>query len=160
MPAVPGAKRNQEKQKKKRDAARKARHDANARAKARAQEQQQQTPLEEAVDPNAAPSPFEAGARPQDFDDLDELVAAMGGLFAKKQIDEAARKCAEIVRRFPDEPDGWQGFARVYEARGDLARAISEQERAAQRASAEDAGTVAKIQKDLARLRAALAKRG
>lgn len=159
MPAVPGAKRNQEKQKKKRDAAQRARHEANARAKARAQEQQQ-APLEEPVDANAAPSPFEAGARPQDFDDLDELVAAMDGLFAKKQIDEAARKCAEIVRRFPDEPDGWQGFARVYEARGDLPRAISEQERAAQRASAEDAGTVAKIQKDLARLRATLAKRG
>ncbi len=154
MPANPGAKRNQEKAKKKRDAARKVRQEANARAKARAP----QVPVEQPLAEGEVPSPFDGGSHDADFDALDELAEEVAKLLKAKKVDEAQRKSAEIVRRFPNEPDGWQGFSRVHEARGDLPKALAEMERAAERASAEDDVTTAKIAKDLARLRAAVAK--
>lgn len=154
MPSNPGAKRNQEKQKKKREAAQRARKEAAARAKARAP----QVPEEPPPGEDEGPSPYGEGPRPVDFDAIDELAAEAAELIKKKKIDEAGKKAAELVRRFPDEPDGWQAFALVYEARGDLSRAVAEMERAAQRVSKEDDVTAAKINKDLARLRAAAAK--
>lgn len=154
MPSNPGAKRNQEKQKRKREVAQRARKEAAARAKARAP----QVPEEPPPAADEVPSPYGAGPRPVDFDELDELAEAAAELIKKKKIDEAGKKAAELVRRFPDEPDGWEAFARVYEARGDLTRAVAEMERAAQRVSKEDDVATAKITKALARLRAAAAK--
>ncbi len=160
MPANPGAKKNNEKQKRKREVARKARQESLARSRAHAREQQEQQEQAAEADtrtPEEIDGPY-ASARVADFDDLDRLAGEVSDLIAKKQIDQAARVCAQIVRRFPNEPDGWQGFARVAEARGDLTRAVAEMERAAERVSREDDVTAAQIEKQLVRLRAAAAR--
>jgi hypothetical protein len=160
MPANPGSKRNNEKQKRKREQARKERQVAQARAKEREKVSAAQLSEAEAAEAaEAAESPYQRGARSADFDELDELASSIPDLLKKKKIEEASRAAAEIVRRFPKEPDGWQGFARVHEARGDYEKAIAEMERAAERVSAADDVTAAQIAKDLVRLRAALAKK-
>ena len=151
MPANPGAKRATEKKNRKRAAAQLARKQATQRASARA------TPSDESVDVaigTAADGPFGA-RRPDDFDDLDRLAGELKEAMKARKIDLAERKAAEMVRRFPGEPDGWQGFSAVAEARGDLPRALAEMERAAERAPADDVGTTRAIEKQLARLRTA-----
>jgi hypothetical protein len=156
MPANPGAKKATEKAKKKREAAQRARREQNARAAARAP-QVQEEPVAVADDG----SPFGLrGNATLDFDALDELSAEAAVLIKQKKIDEAARKCAEIVRRFPGEPDGWQRFSAVWEARGDLRRALAEMERAAARVSKDDDVTARTIDVELSRLRKAVAKLG
>ncbi len=157
MPANPGAKKAQEKAKKKRAEAQKARSAQLARAKARAP----QVPDEETVAPDDDGSPF--GLRGQgniDFDELDELSAEAAVLIKKKKLDEAAKVCAQIVKKFPNEPDGWQRFGAVWEARGELTKALGDLERAQARASEEDQGTVRAIEVDLARVQKAIARGG
>ena len=147
MPANPGAKRANEKQKRKREAVRKAR--ALARPRAR-------TAAAPGGSPEAdAGSPFDLEGRSSiDFDELDRLSAEVPALLAKKKIEEAARACAEMVRRYPGEPDGWQRFSAVHEARGDLPKALAEMERAAARVSPDDDVSTATITRELTRLRA------
>ncbi|GAC1540220.1 MAG: hypothetical protein NVS3B10_04910 [Polyangiales bacterium] len=152
MPANPGAKRATEKKNRKRPAAQLARKQATERARSRA------TPLgeDDVVDATvgvAADGPF-GGTRPDDFDDLDRLAVELKAALKAKKLDLAERKAAEMVRRFPREPDGWQGFAGIAEARGDLKRALAEMERAAERAPTDDVGTRQEIDKQLVRLRA------
>ena len=151
MPANPGAKRANEKQKRKREAVRKAR--ALSRPHART------------VDaPGVAPemdagSPFDLQGRSSvDFDELDRLSAEVPALLKKKKIDEAARACAEMIRRYPGEPDGWQRLSAVHEARGDLPKALAEMERAATRVSPDDDVSAATIARELVRLRALVAR--
>jgi tetratricopeptide (TPR) repeat protein len=154
MPSNPGAKKAQEKAKKKRAEAQKARAQQLARAKERAPKVE-----EESAPPQDDGSPF--GLRGQgviDFDELDELSAEAAVLIKKKKIDEAARVCADMVRKFPNEPDGWQRFAAVWEARGELSKAVADLERAEARASEEDAGTVQAIELELERLRKTVAR--
>jgi tetratricopeptide (TPR) repeat protein len=149
MPANPGAKRANEKAKRKREAARKAR--ALSRPRAR-------TDAPEGGAPEAD-APFDLEGRSSiDFDELDRLSAEVPALLKKKKIDEAARACAEMVRQYPGQPDGWQRFAAVHEARGDLPKALAEMERAAARVSADDDVSAATIAKELTRLRALVAK--
>jgi tetratricopeptide (TPR) repeat protein len=156
MPANPGAKKAQEKAKKKRAEAQKARAAQLARAKARApQVDDQPAPLEH------DDSPFDLRGKANiDVDELDELSAEAAVLIKKKKHDEAARVCADIVRRFPGEPDGWQRFAQLWEARGDLPKALAEMERAATRVPNEDDFTRGKLEIELDRLRKAVARLG
>jgi len=146
MPANPGAKRAAEKQKKKREAARKLAEQARARAKDR-----EMAARAEAGEAAADEGPVRA---PVDYDELDRQATEVPKLLKKNAITEAAKICAEMIRAHPDQPDGWQCFALVHEARGDFAKAVSEMERAASRVSEDDDVTAAKIKKELERLRA------
>src|SRR5687768_11153097 len=128
MPANPGAKKANEKAKRKREAAQKARRAANAKARANAP--QVPTAQETAALEIDDGTPFSPGGRRIDYDELDRLSDEIPTLIKKKDFDAAERLCAKLVRDFPKEPDGWRGFARVAEARGDVRKALTEMERA------------------------------
>ncbi len=156
MPANPGQKRNQEKAKKKRDAAQKLAAKQRARVAALAPKVDD-GPME----PEDDGSPFNMrGEGVVDFDELDQLSEKAKVALKKKEIAEAAKLSAEMVKKFPNEPDGWQRFAGVWEARGDVKKALAEMERAAARVSKDDDVSTATLEKELVRLRAAVAKLG
>lgn len=158
MPADRGAKKNQEKAKRKREAAQKEAAEKRAKAIARAKAM----PVEPVVEAKEEPgAPFKLSGRGAiDYDELDALTEEARELLSQKKWDEAARVASAIVRKFPDEPDGWQYFSAVWEARGDAHKALAEMERAEARVSADDDATAGTIAKHLRRLRAAAARAG
>jgi hypothetical protein len=158
MPADRGAKKNNEKAKRKREAAQKEAAAKRATAIAR----QKAMPVEQFVEAKEDPgAPFKlSGFGAIDYDELDELTEEARAHLSEKKWDEAAKVAATIVRKFPNEPDGWQYFSAVWEARGDVHKALAEMERAEARVSADDDATAGTIGKHLRRLRAAAARAG
>lgn len=64
-------------------------------------------------------------------DDLDELSNSVLDLIKQGELDEAEARSRELLRRYPDVIDGLDRLARVYEARGDRAKAASYHRQAA-----------------------------
>jgi hypothetical protein len=58
-----------------------------------------------------------------DFDELDERANQVVDLVDQKRFTEAEVAARDVMRRFPDHPDGQEKLALVYEARGDRAAA-------------------------------------
>ena len=159
MPANPGAKRVNEKKKKKRDEAQKARRVDQVRKRALAVEQQaaaavQQQELAE----EAELSPF---ARGVDYDALDALTEAIDELIQKKRYDDAEKKCGELNRKFPSVADGLQRIAKIDELRGDASKALQTLYLAQKRAEAsagDDEEAIEEIAAEIARLEKKLGK--
>ena len=65
----------------------------------------------------------------QKLDELDQLVAWFEGddiqiEQALKKFDEAETVCHELTKRYPDQVDGIERLAMVYEARGEKEKAV------------------------------------
>jgi tetratricopeptide (TPR) repeat protein len=54
-----------------------------------------------------------------DLDDLDMLSNSVVDLIKEGHLDEAERTCKELMTRYPDQIDGIERLAQVYEARGE-----------------------------------------
>ena len=66
-----------------------------------------------------------------DLDDLDMLSNSVVDLIKEGRLDEAQRTCKELMTRYPDQIDGIERLAQVYEARGDKKRAAEYYRKAA-----------------------------
>jgi tetratricopeptide (TPR) repeat protein len=53
------------------------------------------------------------------FTDLDELSNSVVDLIQKGRLDDAEAACRELLTRFPDQIDGTERLAAVYEAKGE-----------------------------------------
>jgi tetratricopeptide (TPR) repeat protein len=58
-----------------------------------------------------------------DEDDLTELSNAITDLIRDGKIDEAEQAANDLIERYPEVHDGYNGLARIYEARGDSRKA-------------------------------------
>jgi tetratricopeptide (TPR) repeat protein len=58
-----------------------------------------------------------------EFDDLDDLSNSVLDLIDAKKFDEAESVCNELKKRYPDQVDGIERMAMVYEARGEKQKA-------------------------------------
>ena len=58
-----------------------------------------------------------------DSDDLDMLSNSVADLINEGELDEAEKLCCELLSRYPDQIDGTDRLAEVYEARGDKKKA-------------------------------------
>ena len=58
-----------------------------------------------------------------EVDDLDDLSNSVLDLIDAQQFDEAESVCNELKKRYPDQVDGIERMAMVYEARGDNQKA-------------------------------------
>jgi tetratricopeptide (TPR) repeat protein len=58
-----------------------------------------------------------------DPDELDDLVDRLNALIRQGRLGHAEELGRELLQRFPGQLDGHEGLARVYEARGDSAKA-------------------------------------
>jgi hypothetical protein len=63
--------------------------------------------------------------------ELDALSNRVRDLIRAGGLEEAERVSRDLLRRFPDQLDGIEGLARVYEARGESAAAAEHYRRAA-----------------------------
>jgi len=57
-------------------------------------------------------------------DDLDDLSNSVIDLINSGQLDKAEAVCNELMERFPDQVDGIDRLASVYEARGENEKAV------------------------------------
>src|SRR5262245_30194637 len=68
-----------------------------------------------------------------DFDEgleiLERLSNGVLELIDQGRLDDAEKVCGELLRRYPDQIDGIDRMALVYEKRGDTARAVERHER-------------------------------
>ena len=58
-----------------------------------------------------------------DIDDLDMLSNSVADLIDEGELDEAEKVCYELLSRYPDQIDGIDRLAEVYEARGNNKKA-------------------------------------
>jgi tetratricopeptide (TPR) repeat protein len=58
-----------------------------------------------------------------EFDDLDDLSNSVLDLIDAKKFDEAESVCNELKKRYPEQVDGIERMAMVYEARGENQKA-------------------------------------
>jgi hypothetical protein len=58
-----------------------------------------------------------------EYDDLDDLSNSVLDLIDEKKFEEAESVCNELTRRYPDQIDGIERMAMVYEARGENQKA-------------------------------------
>ena len=65
------------------------------------------------------------------FDDLDNLSNSVVDLIKERRLDEAEKLCRELLSRYPDQIDGIDRFAEVYEARGNNKKAAQYYRKAA-----------------------------
>jgi tetratricopeptide (TPR) repeat protein len=77
---------------------------------------------------NAAPSigPFVAA-----FDELDKLSNSVLDLIKEGRLDEAENVCHQLLTRYPDQIDGLDRLAHLYEARGQNKKAAEYHRKAA-----------------------------
>ncbi|MFH1124866.1 MAG: SEC-C metal-binding domain-containing protein [Pseudomonadota bacterium] len=66
------------------------------------------------------------------FTDLDDLSNSVVDLIEKGRLDEAEAVCRELLKRYPDQIDGTERLAAVYEARGENKMAAQYYRKAAQ----------------------------
>ena len=66
-----------------------------------------------------------------DMDDLDELSNSVLDLIEEGLLDEAERVSHELLSRYPDQIDGFDRLARVWEARSDKKKAAEYYRKAA-----------------------------
>jgi tetratricopeptide (TPR) repeat protein len=59
-----------------------------------------------------------------EVDDLDDLSNSVVDLIKEKKFDEAEKVCHELSKRYPDQVDGIERLAMVYEARGEKEKAV------------------------------------
>lgn len=59
-----------------------------------------------------------------EFDDLDDLSNSVLDLIDAKKFNEAESVCDELKKRYPDQVDGIERRAMVYEARGEKQKAF------------------------------------
>ncbi len=57
-------------------------------------------------------------------DALDNLSNSVVDLIHEGKLDEAENSCNELLKLYPDQVDGLERFAMVYEARGDNEKAV------------------------------------
>ena len=67
-----------------------------------------------------------------DFTDLDALSNSVVDLIKEGRLEEAEATCHELLSRYPDQIDGTERLAEVYEARGENERAAEYFRKAAQ----------------------------
>jgi tetratricopeptide (TPR) repeat protein len=58
-----------------------------------------------------------------EVDDIDDLSNSVVDLIKEKKFDEAEKVCHELSKRYPDQVDGIERLAMVYEARGEKEKA-------------------------------------
>jgi len=77
----------------------------------------------------------EEAVPPEQFEEelveLDALSNRVRDLIRAGGLEEAERVSRDLLRRFPDQMDGLEGLARVYEARGEAAAAAEHYRKAA-----------------------------
>ena len=66
-----------------------------------------------------------------DLDDLDNLSNSVLDLVEERRLDEAEQVCHDLMTRYPDQIDGLDRLAHVYEARGDNKKAAEYYRKAA-----------------------------
>ncbi len=66
-----------------------------------------------------------------DLDDLDNLSNSVVDLIKERRLDEAEKVCCELLSRYPDQIDGIDRLAEVYEARGNNKKAAQYYRKAA-----------------------------
>jgi len=66
------------------------------------------------------------------FTDLDELSNSVVDLIEKGRLDDAEAACRELLTRYPDQIDGTERLAAVYEAKGEKKMAAEYYRKAAQ----------------------------
>lgn len=66
-----------------------------------------------------------------DLDDLDKLSNSVLELIEESRLDEAEDVCRDLLARYPDQIDGLDRLAQVYEARGDRKKAAEYYRKAA-----------------------------
>jgi len=66
------------------------------------------------------------------LDDLDILSNSVVDLIKEDRFDEAEKTCHELLSRYPDQIDGIDRFAELYEARGDKKKAAQYYRKAAE----------------------------
>jgi tetratricopeptide (TPR) repeat protein len=59
-----------------------------------------------------------------EVDDLNDLSNSVVDLIGEKKFDEAETVCHELTKRYPDQVDGIERLAMVYEARGEKEKAV------------------------------------
>jgi tetratricopeptide (TPR) repeat protein len=74
----------------------------------------------------------EAFSLTPDFTDLDDLSNSVVDLIEAGRLDEAEAACNELLRRYPDQIDGTERLAAVYEAKGENKMAAQYYRKAAQ----------------------------
>jgi tetratricopeptide (TPR) repeat protein len=67
-----------------------------------------------------------------DFTDLDDLSNSVVDLIEEGRLDEAEAVCHELLSHYPDQIDGTERLAAVYEARGENQKAAKYYRKAAQ----------------------------
>jgi tetratricopeptide (TPR) repeat protein len=67
----------------------------------------------------------------EDMDDLDRLSNSVLDLIHEGRLDEAEQTSHELLSRYPDQVDGFDRLAMVWEARGDKKRAAAYYSKAA-----------------------------
>lgn len=65
------------------------------------------------------------------FDDLDNMSNSVVDLINERRLDEAEKVCRELLSRYPDQIDGIDRLAEVYEARGNNKKAAQYYRKAA-----------------------------
>ncbi|MBW2144161.1 MAG: SEC-C domain-containing protein [Deltaproteobacteria bacterium] len=65
------------------------------------------------------------------FDDLDNLSNSVVDLIKERRLEEAEKVCHELLSRYPDQIDGIDRLAEVYEARGNNKKAAQYYRKAA-----------------------------
>jgi tetratricopeptide (TPR) repeat protein len=63
---------------------------------------------------------------------LNDLSNSVIDLIHEGKLDEAENACNELLKRYPDQVDGLERFAMVYEARGEKEKAIEYYKKAAE----------------------------
>ncbi|MDQ7781681.1 MAG: SEC-C metal-binding domain-containing protein [Desulfomonilaceae bacterium] len=68
---------------------------------------------------------------PEEVDELDSLSNAVPHLVRTGRLDKAEEICRQLITRYPDQVDGLDRLASVYEAKGDKVRAAEYYRKAA-----------------------------
>jgi tetratricopeptide (TPR) repeat protein len=58
------------------------------------------------------------------YTDLDDLSNQVPGLIKQKKYAEAEEVCANLMKQFPDQIDGLHRYAELFEAKGDVQKAV------------------------------------
>jgi tetratricopeptide (TPR) repeat protein len=98
--------------------------------------------LKKIEDQQAAARRAAATAKPPDWameeDDLDELSNSAVDLIKLGKLDEAEAVGHQLLKRYPEIPDGLERLAAVHEARGDFAKAARYYRQAAELIEGQD----------------------
>ncbi len=84
------------------------------------------------------------------YDEIDQLSNRVPDLIRQGRLDEAEAICHELARRFPDQIDGIDRLAEVYEARGLAKQAAEQYRKAAAFAASHDGFEQASVDRMLA----------